>query len=65
MSVMVTYSTSCCNTVMAVAKDSTVGQVMIAEGFGTFFLCYVVLGSSVTFPVDGARSKQNNLSGLA
>mmetsp|Transcript_117003 Transcript_117003/g.164437 ORF Transcript_117003/g.164437 Transcript_117003/m.164437 type:complete len:517 (+) Transcript_117003:64-1614(+) len=48
-----------------IAQDSTAGQVMIAEGFGTFFLCYVVLGSSVTFPVDGARSKQNNLSGLA
>mmetsp|Transcript_55089 Transcript_55089/g.103284 ORF Transcript_55089/g.103284 Transcript_55089/m.103284 type:complete len:515 (+) Transcript_55089:77-1621(+) len=46
-------------------KEATAGQLLVAEAFGTFFLCYVVLGSCVTFPVDGARSKQNNVAGLA
>lgn len=46
-------------------EAATASQICIAEGFGVFFLCYVVLASSVTFPVDGSRSKQNNLAGVA
>ncbi|CAJ1382779.1 unnamed protein product [Effrenium voratum] len=45
--------------------EATAGQIMFAECFGVFFLCYVVLASSVTSPVDGSRSSQNNLAGLA
>lgn len=46
-------------------EAATAGQICVAEVFGAFFLCYVVLASSVTFPVEGSRSKQNNLAGLA
>jgi len=46
-------------------EAATAGQICVAEIFGAFFLCYVVLASSVSFPVDGSRSKQNNLAGIA
>lgn len=46
-------------------KDATPGQVMLGEMMFTFFTCFVVLSTSMTMPVDSARSKQNNVSGLA
>lgn len=46
-------------------KDATAGQVMLGEMMFTFITCFVVLATSMTMPVDSARSKQNNVSGLA
>jgi len=44
---------------------TTTSQAFISELAITFFLCYVVLATSVTSPVPQARSKQNNISGIA
>lgn len=52
-------------TVASPLKNATAGQIMLGEGMFTFITCFVVLATSMTMPVDSARSKQNNVSGLA
>jgi len=45
--------------------ETTTSQAFISELAITFFLCYVVLATSVTSPVAQAQSKQNNICGIA
>lgn len=51
--------------VRAEGVHATYGAIVLSELLFTFMLCYVVLSTSLTFPVPMSASQQNNIAGLA
>jgi len=63
--IVISGSTSTSSSSDSSLANATTTQAFIAESAITFFLCYVVLATSVTSPVEQGRSKQNNICGIA